>query len=71
MLRPAVKVLVAEPETVSTPVERLVEVALVEVLFSAVKLSKVEEPERRRLESEVKPAVAVKVPVKFAALDMV
>ena len=71
MLRPAVKVLVAEPETVSTPVERLVEVALVEVEFSAVKFNSVDEPDKRRLESEVRPLVTFKVPVKFAALDMV
>ena len=46
-------------------------VALVEVEFRAVKLSKVLEPERRRFDNEVKPAVAVKVPVKLAAVEMV
>ena len=51
--------------------KKVVEVALVEVEFSPVKLSKVEEPERSKLESEVKPPVAVKVPVKLAALEMV
>ena len=55
----------------------LVLVALVEVELSAVKLSKVEEPESNKFESEVKPPVAVSVvptasePVKLAAEEMV
>ena len=70
---PPVNVEVAKPETVkvvptfSAPVV----VALLEVEFNAVKFNKVVEPESRRFESEVSPAVAVKVPVKFEALDMV
>ena len=57
--------------------KKLVLVALVEVEFSPVKLSKVEEPERSKLESEVKPPVTVKVvptardPVKLAAEEIV
>ena len=39
----------------------MVEVELVVVELRAVKLSKVEEPESNKLESEVKPPVAVKV----------
>ena len=60
------------------PMEKLVPtlkapvvVALLEVEFRAVKLSKVEEPESSKLLSEVCPAVAVKVPVKLAALEIV
>ena len=51
--------------------KKLVEVELVVVELIPVKLSKVVEPERRRLESEVSPAVAVRVPVKLAALEIV
>ena len=51
--------------------KELVEVALVEVELSAVKFRSVEEPERSRLESDVSPAVAVSVPVKLAAEEMV
>ena len=51
--------------------KKLVEVALVLVLLSAVKFNNVLEPESRRLESDVKPAVAVRVPVKLAAEEMV
>ena len=47
----------------------LVELVVVELI--PVKLSKVLDPERRRLESEVSPAVAVRVPVKLAALEIV
>ncbi len=47
--------------------KKLVVVALLEVEFKAVKLSKVELPESKRLDKLVKPAVAVKVPVKLAA----
>ena len=55
----------------------LVEVALVEVEFSPVKLSKVDEPESNKFEREVSPPVAVRVvptardPVKLAAEEMV
>jgi hypothetical protein len=45
--------------------KELVVVALDEVELRAVKLSRVEEPESSRLESEVKPAVAVRVPLKI------
>mgnify|MGYP001570348555 CR=1 FL=1 len=51
--------------------KKLVVVALVEVLLSAVKFWRVVEPESNRLESEVRPPVAVKVPVKLAAEEMV
>ena len=49
----------------------VVVVALLDVEFRAVKLSRVEEPERRRFERDVNPAVAVRVPVKLAAEDIV
>ena len=49
----------------------VVVVALLEVEFRAVKLSRVVEPERRRFERDVSPAVAVRVPVKLAADDIV
>jgi hypothetical protein len=49
----------------------LVVVAEVEVELIAVKLSKVEEPVKRRLERVVKPPVAVRVPVKLAEDDIV
>ena len=51
--------------------KRLVVVALVEVELRAVKLRRVEEPLIRRLEREVRPPVAVRVPVKLAAELMV
>jgi hypothetical protein len=50
--------------------KKLVEVALVVVPLMAVKFWRVEEPERRRFESEVSPPVTFKVPVKLAALEM-
>ena len=55
----------------------LVEVELVVVDCSAVKLSSVEEPESRRFDKLVSPPVAVKLvptvrePVKLAALEIV
>lgn len=52
-------------------VKKLVVVADVEVEVSAVKSRSVVEPERSRLESEVSPAVAVNVPVKLAAEEIV
>ena len=61
----------------ATLAKKLVEVALVEVEFSAVKLSSVEEPESRRFDKLVSPPVAVKLvptvrePVKLAALEIV
>ena len=48
-----------------------VEVEKVEVEVSEVKSLKVVEPERRRFESEVSPAVAERVPVKLAADEIV
>ncbi|MBX4200194.1 hypothetical protein KW790_01925 [Candidatus Parcubacteria bacterium] len=41
------------------------------MLFCPVKLKSVEEPERRRFERLVRPPVAVRVPVKLAAADIV
>jgi hypothetical protein len=55
----------------ATEAKKFVVVALVEVELRAVKLSSVEEPERRRFESEVRPPVAVTVPVKLAAEEIV
>lgn len=46
-------------------------VALVPVAFTKVKFCKVEEPVRRRLAKVVSPPVAVTVPVKFEADEMV
>ena len=51
--------------------KKLVVVAEVPVAFTKVKFWRVVDPERRRLESEVRPPVAVRVPVKFAAEEMV
>lgn len=51
--------------------KKLVVVAEVPVAFEKVKFWRVVEPDRRRFESEVRPAVAVKVPVKLAADEMV
>ena len=51
--------------------KKLVVVALVVVELTAVKSLRVVEPERSKLESEVRPAVAVRVPVKLAAEDIV
>ncbi len=61
------------PETVRAPpmLSAPVVVALLLVELRAVKLRSVLEPERRRFESEVRPAVAVSVPVKLAALLIV
>ena len=74
---------VAKPVAVMLPTEeiavakKLVELAVVEkklvvvaelpVALTKVKFCRVELPESSRFESEVKPAVAVKVPVKLAA----
>ena len=52
-------------------VKMVVEVALVVVEFNPVKLRRVVEPLKRRFESEVKPPVAVRVPVKFASDEIV
>lgn len=49
----------------------LVVVAFVPVALLNVKFCSVEEPVTRRLESEVRPPVAVRVPVKLAAEEMV
>ena len=49
----------------------VVVVAFVEVLFTAVKFWRVVLPVTRRFESVVRPAVAVRVPVKLAADEMV
>jgi hypothetical protein len=65
-VRPAEKVVVAEPVTA-----KFVVVAEVVVAFRAVKFWRVVEPDSRRFDSEVSPAVAVSVPVKFAVLDIV
>ena len=46
-------------------------VAEVEVELMAVKFCKVEEPVRRRLDKVERPPVAVNVPVKLAAEEMV
>ena len=51
--------------------KRLVEVASVVVECVAVNLWSVEEPDIKRFESEVRPPVAVTVPVKFAAEEIV
>ena len=51
--------------------KKLVEVEFVVVEVRAVKFWRVVEPESSKLESEVRPAVAVKVPVKLAALEIV
>ena len=50
---------------------REVEVAFVVVEFIPVKFWRVEEPVTKRLERVERPAVAVKVPVKLAAEEMV
>ena len=55
----------------ATEAKKLVVVAFVEVELREVKFWKVLEPVTRRFESEVKPPVAVSVPVKFAAEEMV
>ena len=56
----------------ASPVKaKVVVVAFVEVAFWAVKFWSVVEPDKRRLEREVSPPVAVKVPVKLAAEDIV
>jgi hypothetical protein len=52
-------------------VKKLVEVALVEVELIAVKFWRVDEPLTKRLERVAKPPVAVRVPVKLAALEIV
>ena len=49
----------------------LVVVAEEPVAFMKVKFWRVEEPVSKRLDSVVRPAVAVRVPVKLAALEMV
>ena len=46
-------------------------VAVVVVAFTPVKFWSVEEPVTRRFESEVRPPVAVRVPVKLAVEDIV
>ena len=51
--------------------KRLVDVALVVVEFTPVKFCRVDEPVRSRLERVVRPPVAVRVPVRLAADDMV
>ena len=51
--------------------KKLVVVAEVPVAFTKVKFCRVLEPVRRRLESVVKPPVAVRVPVKLAAAEIV
>jgi len=51
--------------------KKLVVVAEVPVAFRKVKFWRVDEPVRRRFERVVSPAVAVRVPVKLAAEEMV
>ena len=51
--------------------KRLVEVAWVPVALTKVKFCKVLDPERRRFERVVRPPVAVTVPVKLAAEEIV
>ena len=51
--------------------KKFVEVLFVVVEFTAVKFCKVLDPVRSKLESVVSPAVAVRVPVKLAAEEMV
>ena len=51
--------------------KRLVVVAWVPVAFRKVKFCRVEEPVSRRFERVVRPPVAVRVPVKLEALEMV
>jgi len=51
--------------------KKLVEVLLVEVEFKRVMFWKVDEALRRRFERLVRPAVAVRVPVKLAVLEIV
>ena len=51
--------------------KRVVVVALVVVELTAVKFWRVEEPVSKRFERVVKPPVAVSVPVKLAADEMV
>lgn len=69
---PLAKMLVVEAVTMFAVVaKRFVVVALVVVEFVAVKFCNVVEPFNRRFESVVRPAVAVRVPVKFAALEIV
>ena len=51
--------------------KRLVVVAWVPVALTKVKFCRVEEPVRRRVERVVSPPVAVRVPVKLAAEEIV
>ena len=51
--------------------KKFVVVALVPVALTKVKFCKVVEPLSNKLESEVKPPVAVRVPVKLAAEEIV
>ena len=51
--------------------KKFVVVACEEVELTAVKFCKVLEPVTWRLDSQVRPPVAVTVPVKFAALEIV
>ena len=60
-LIPAVKVEVALPVTVRTPVESEVDVALVVVEFRPVKFCSVDDPLERRLEALIAPAVMLPV----------
>lgn len=50
--------------------KKLVEVAFVVVAFTPVKFWRVVDPVRRRLERVERPPVAVRVPVKFAVLEI-
>ncbi len=59
-----------EPEAIDETA-RLVVVALVVVALRPVKFCNVDEPFAWRLDKVVRPPVAVRVPVKLAALDMV
>ena len=63
--------LVLRSEELIEEMAREVVVALVPVAFTKVKFCKVEEPVRRRLAKVVSPPVAVTVPVKLAADEMV
>jgi hypothetical protein len=66
-VRPPPKKLVVE----AVVEKRLVVVALVLVALRAVKFWRVDEPLSKRLERVAKPPVAVRVPVKLAALEIV
>lgn len=67
MISPAPKKLVVE----AVVANKFVVVALVPVAFTKVKFCSVVDPERSKFERLVSPAVAVRLPVKLAALEIV